>query len=92
MSIPKTDAPLYIDGSWRVASGPSFEVFDPSNAKVLARVPSATTAEVHEALAADKASCTSAVVALGTLASTFALLGSKTSNDGPEAARQEPST
>ena len=55
MSIPKTDAPLYIDGSWRVASGPSFEVFDPSNAKVLARVPSATTAEVHEALSAAKA-------------------------------------
>jgi len=55
MSVPNTDAPLYIDGSWRAASGPSFEVFDPSNAKVLARVPSAATAEVHEALAAAKA-------------------------------------
>src|SRR5690349_9366893 len=55
MSIPNTDAPLYIDGSWRTASGPEFEVFDPSTAKVLARVPSATTAEVHEALSGAKA-------------------------------------
>lgn len=54
MSIPKTDTPLYIAGSWRTASGPSFDVFDPSNEKVLAKMPSASAAEVHEALAAAK--------------------------------------
>jgi lactaldehyde dehydrogenase/glycolaldehyde dehydrogenase len=52
MSIPKTDTPLYIAGSWRAASGPSFDVFDPSNEKVLARMPSASATEVREALAA----------------------------------------
>jgi lactaldehyde dehydrogenase / glycolaldehyde dehydrogenase len=54
MFIPKTDTPLYIAGSWRAASGPSFDVFDPSNEKVLAKMPSASAAEVHEALAAAK--------------------------------------
>ncbi|HEY4214710.1 MAG TPA: aldehyde dehydrogenase family protein [Steroidobacteraceae bacterium] len=53
-SLPKTDTPLYIAGSWRAASGPSFDVFDPSNEKVLVKMPSASATEVHEALAAAK--------------------------------------
>lgn len=52
MKLPLFDTPLYIDGTWRAASGPSIDVYDPRNEKVLAPMPSATAAEVHEALTA----------------------------------------
>jgi lactaldehyde dehydrogenase/glycolaldehyde dehydrogenase len=51
MNIPQTDAPLYIAGSWRAASGPAIEVHDPTNEAVLAAPRSATEDEVHNALA-----------------------------------------
>jgi lactaldehyde dehydrogenase/glycolaldehyde dehydrogenase len=54
MQIPQTDAPLYIGGAWRAASGPSFNVYDPRNERVLATLASAGTAEVHAGLAAAK--------------------------------------
>ncbi len=54
MSIPQTAAPLYIAGTWRCASGPSIDVHDPRNEKVLASPASASSTEVHEALAAAK--------------------------------------
>jgi lactaldehyde dehydrogenase/glycolaldehyde dehydrogenase len=46
---------LYIGGTWRRAAGEPVDLFDPADGHVLARVPSATAAEVHEALAAAKA-------------------------------------
>jgi lactaldehyde dehydrogenase/glycolaldehyde dehydrogenase len=52
MSIAQAEAPLYIAGSWRKASGPPIDVFDPRNERVLASPLSATAAEVHEALEA----------------------------------------
>ena len=52
MSLPQTDAPLYIAGSWRTASGPPIAVYDPRNEHVLASPASATAAEVHDALTA----------------------------------------
>lgn len=52
MTIEHTEAPLYVGGSWRTASGPSIEVFDPRNAKALAAPARATSAEVHAALEA----------------------------------------
>jgi lactaldehyde dehydrogenase/glycolaldehyde dehydrogenase len=54
MRIDGTDTPLYIDGSWRGASGPSFDVHDPRNGQVRATLASASAAEVHEALAGAK--------------------------------------
>ena len=36
MSIAQAEAPLYVDGSWRTASGPAIDVYDPRNEKVLA--------------------------------------------------------
>ena len=48
----KTLTPLYIAGSWRAASGPTIDVYDPRDASVLATIASATTAEVHDALSA----------------------------------------
>jgi lactaldehyde dehydrogenase/glycolaldehyde dehydrogenase len=54
MQAFQTDAPLYIGGAWRAASGPSFDVHDPRNERVLATLASASIAEVHEALAAAK--------------------------------------
>jgi lactaldehyde dehydrogenase/glycolaldehyde dehydrogenase len=54
MSIEQAEAPLYIAGSWRAASGPAIEVYDPRNESVLAAPASATSAEVHAALAAAK--------------------------------------
>jgi lactaldehyde dehydrogenase / glycolaldehyde dehydrogenase len=44
--------PLYIGGAWRRATGTPLDVIDPTDEQVLATVPSATAAEVHEALAA----------------------------------------
>ena len=44
--------PLYIGGAWRRAAGTPLDVIDPTNEQVLATVPSATAAEVHEALTA----------------------------------------
>jgi lactaldehyde dehydrogenase/glycolaldehyde dehydrogenase len=52
MTIPQTEAPLYIAGAWRHASGDTIEVFDPRNETVLAAPRSATAAEVHSALSA----------------------------------------
>ena len=54
MSLPQTDAPLYIAGAWRAASGPSIDVYDPRNEQVLAALPSASAADVHDALTAAK--------------------------------------
>ena len=42
---------LYIGGEWRRPTGDVIEVLDPSDERILARVGSATAAEVHEALA-----------------------------------------
>ncbi len=47
-----TDTPLYIAGSWRAASGPTIDVYDPRDESVLATIASATAAEVHDALSA----------------------------------------
>jgi lactaldehyde dehydrogenase/glycolaldehyde dehydrogenase len=44
--------PLYIGGAWRRAAGAPLDVIDPATEQVLATVPSATAAEVHEALIA----------------------------------------
>ena len=52
MKLPLTETPLYIDGTWRAASGQPIDVYDPRNENVLVSMPSATAAEVHEALAA----------------------------------------
>jgi lactaldehyde dehydrogenase/glycolaldehyde dehydrogenase len=52
MSVTQAETPLYIAGSWRPASGPAIDVFDPRNETVLASPASATIAEVHEALVA----------------------------------------
>jgi lactaldehyde dehydrogenase/glycolaldehyde dehydrogenase len=54
MSIAQVAAPLYIAGSWRKASGPSIDVHDPRNGRVLASPASATGDEVHAALEAAK--------------------------------------
>jgi lactaldehyde dehydrogenase/glycolaldehyde dehydrogenase len=50
VNVPNVDAPLFVNGSWRKASGPGIDVFDPTNGSVLAVVPSATPADVHDAL------------------------------------------
>jgi len=50
-----TDTPLYIAGSWRPASGPEIDVYDPRDESVLATVASATPQEVHAALSAARA-------------------------------------
>jgi lactaldehyde dehydrogenase/glycolaldehyde dehydrogenase len=52
MNIPQTDQPLYIAGSWRPATGPAIDVYDPRNESSLAAPRSATRDEVHRALAA----------------------------------------
>jgi len=54
MSLPQTDAPLYIAGAWRAASGPSIDVYDPRNEQLLAALPSASAGDVHDALTAAK--------------------------------------
>ncbi len=45
---------LYIGGTWRRSAGELIDVFDPADERVLASVPSATGAEVQEALSAAK--------------------------------------
>jgi lactaldehyde dehydrogenase/glycolaldehyde dehydrogenase len=50
-AIPEVSEPLYIGGTWRAASGEPLDVIDPADEQVLAKVPSATAAETHEALA-----------------------------------------
>lgn len=55
MKIPAVDAPLYVNGSFRPATGTPIEVFDPTDASVLATIASATPDEVHQALAAASA-------------------------------------
>jgi lactaldehyde dehydrogenase/glycolaldehyde dehydrogenase len=52
MTSAQDDASLYIAGTWRSASGPAIDVFDPRNENVIAAPMSATSAQVHEALAA----------------------------------------
>lgn len=52
MDLPQPDTPLYIDGTWREASGTVLDVYDPRNERTLAAVASATGAEVHQALEA----------------------------------------
>ena len=47
--------PLHIGGTWRPASGDPLAVVDPATEQTLAEVPSATVAEVHDALAAARA-------------------------------------
>jgi lactaldehyde dehydrogenase/glycolaldehyde dehydrogenase len=50
-----TEKPLYIAGSWRAASGPAIDVYDPRDESVLAAISSATPEDVHEALSAARA-------------------------------------
>lgn len=52
MVIPSVDQSSYVDGTWRAATGPDIADIDPSTEDVLAKVRSATPAEVHEALVA----------------------------------------
>jgi len=52
MSIEQAEPSLYVAGSWQTATGPSIDVFDPRNENMLASPASATSAEVHQALAA----------------------------------------
>src|SRR5687767_12322700 len=52
VKLPSVDTPLYIGGTWRAASAPPIDVYDPRNEKVLASVPTATAGEVHDALSA----------------------------------------
>jgi lactaldehyde dehydrogenase / glycolaldehyde dehydrogenase len=47
-----SETSLYINGSWRAATGPAIDVYDPRDESLLAKIPSATAAEVNEALAA----------------------------------------
>ena len=47
--------PLQIGGTWRPASGEAIAVIDPASERTLAEVPSASAAEVHDALAAARA-------------------------------------
>jgi lactaldehyde dehydrogenase/glycolaldehyde dehydrogenase len=44
--------PLHIGGSWRPASGEALAVVDPATERILAEVPSASAAEVRDALTA----------------------------------------
>ncbi len=47
--------PLHIGGTWRPASGEALPVVDPATERTLAEVPSASAAEVRDALAAARA-------------------------------------
>lgn len=55
MSTFQTETPLYINGAWRAPKGPSIDVYDPRDETVLAKIASATAAEVHDALLAARA-------------------------------------
>jgi len=46
------EEPLYVDGVWRAAGGAEIRVVNPATEAPLADVPSATAAEVHDALVA----------------------------------------
>jgi lactaldehyde dehydrogenase / glycolaldehyde dehydrogenase len=48
----KVTEPLYVGGAWRPAAGAPVEVINPADERVVASVPSATSADVQEALAA----------------------------------------
>jgi len=52
VSVPSTEAPCYVGGSWRGASGGAIDVVNPKDERCLASVPSATPAEAHAALEA----------------------------------------
>jgi lactaldehyde dehydrogenase/glycolaldehyde dehydrogenase len=52
MSLPGS---LYVAGAWSEGSGPAIDVHDPSDASVIAALPSATEADVEAALAAARA-------------------------------------
>jgi lactaldehyde dehydrogenase/glycolaldehyde dehydrogenase len=52
VSIPHTDTPLYVGGSWRPAAGAVVEVYDPKNETMIAAVRSAGPEDVHGALGA----------------------------------------
>jgi lactaldehyde dehydrogenase/glycolaldehyde dehydrogenase len=49
---PSSPGSLYIGGGWRDGSGPGLDVFDPTDASVIATVPSATDRDVEAALTA----------------------------------------
>jgi lactaldehyde dehydrogenase/glycolaldehyde dehydrogenase len=48
--VPNVDAPQYIDGHWRPASGPVWDVVDPTSEEVIALPRSSTAADVASAL------------------------------------------
>jgi lactaldehyde dehydrogenase / glycolaldehyde dehydrogenase len=48
---PTVEESLYTGGVWRPSAGERIDVVDPADEHLLASVPSATSAEVHEALA-----------------------------------------
>jgi len=52
VSVPSTETPCYVGGSWRGASGGAIDVLNPADERHLASVPSATPAEAHAALEA----------------------------------------
>jgi lactaldehyde dehydrogenase / glycolaldehyde dehydrogenase len=52
MATPVTEESLFIGGAWRRSAGEPIDVIDPADEHVLASVPSATQAEVEDALEA----------------------------------------
>ncbi len=52
MSATAVDAPLWVGGSWRSATGSPIDVIDPASEDAVASVPSATAEEVEAALEA----------------------------------------
>src|SRR5262245_3035292 len=54
MNPVRAELPLYVAGSWRPSSSAPIEVYDPRNEGTLASLPTASAAEVHEALSAAK--------------------------------------
>src|SRR5689334_3764194 len=54
-AIRLADTPQYIDGAWRPASGPAFDVIDPSRGTIIASLASSTADDVGTALIAARA-------------------------------------
>jgi acyl-CoA reductase-like NAD-dependent aldehyde dehydrogenase len=44
---------LYVDSSWRSAHGERFDVFDPTNERVIASIPAGSEADAEDVLASE---------------------------------------
>jgi aldehyde dehydrogenase (NAD+) len=50
-SMAVRERALYADSGWRLAHGERFDVFDPTNERVIASIPAGSEADVDEVLA-----------------------------------------